>query len=151
MLFRSAVIRDATDKVNREQGNVYAYVPIVPEEAGREFVHAVAVIGPMPAAIAEQLLLTRAGPATISGQIAPDGTYDHSRLMPNEHLDSQVVFVNEYTRPSGGVGMWFLLVLMLGLVLLSAYILARDWRRWRRSRRADSEVFLGPDVILHDR
>src|SRR3954469_21485416 len=42
-----AVIRGATDKVNRAKGNVYAYVPIVRTESGAvaEPVHAVAVLG----------------------------------------------------------------------------------------------------------
>lgn len=140
-----AVIRGASDKVNRAKGNVYAYVPIVPTENGAgEPVHAVAVIGPLPAAQASHILQGRAGPATISGQIAPEGVYDHARLIPGEQLDPKAVFVNENTRPIGGAGMWCFFQLMLAGVLFSAFIIWRDWRRWARSGTIET-----PTLITH--
>jgi hypothetical protein len=132
-----AVIHDARDEVNRAKGNVYAYVPIVPSgEAGKNPVHAVAVIGPLPGPDALRILSTRAGPATISGEIAPDGVYDHARVMPGEHLDPQAVFVNENTQPKSGAVMWILFVVALGMFIFCALILLRAIWGWMRSGRA---------------
>lgn len=130
-------IRGAHDKINSNEGNGYAYVPIIPADyAAGESVHAVAVIGPLPLSeIPDEIRRRAAGEATITGEIAPLGGYDGARLMPGVPLDPRVVYINENTAPSGGATGAFLLAVGIVLTLIAFWSIYRRLTRGVRERR----------------
>jgi hypothetical protein len=129
------VVRPSGSKVHQGKSLVYIYVPLVePDWQPRDPVRMVAVLGPVPAAQAEQVVRGRASQPSVNGVLAPAGAFDAKRLFPSLNLADPVRFLNEGTAPIDRETGYFLLVVFGGMACFCTVRGLQELRELRRDR-----------------